>query len=62
MKKDIKLKLIVNIDYWDRYTEDWDITRNEAKETKENGNWYIHTNQYIADTLISNQIVELVNN
>jgi hypothetical protein len=58
----IKLKLLVSIDNWDRYTEEWDINPLEAIITNSNNNWYVKTNKDIADYLISNNMAELTNN
>jgi hypothetical protein len=58
----IKLKLLVSIDNWDRYTEEWDINPLEAIITNSNNNWYVKTNKDIADYLISKNMAELTNN
>jgi hypothetical protein len=58
----IKLKLLVSIDNWDRYTEEWDINPLEAIITNSNNNWYVKTNKDIADYLINNNMAELTNN
>lgn len=58
----IKLKLLVSIDNWDRYTEEWDINPLEAVETNKDGHWYIQTNKDISDYLINNNMAELINN
>ena len=61
MKK-IKVKLLITIDEWDKYTEDWDINSLEAIETQINKEWYIETNKDISDYLINNNMAELINN
>ncbi len=58
----MKLKLLVSIDNWDKYTEEWDINPLEAIITDSNGDWYVKTNKDIADCLISNNMAELTNN
>jgi hypothetical protein len=58
----MKLKLLVSIDNWDRYTEEWDINPLEAIITNSNNNWYVKTNKDIADYLISKNMAELTNN
>lgn len=58
----IKVKLLITIDEWDKYTEDWDINSLEAIETQINKDWYIETNKDISDYLINNNMAELINN
>ena len=58
----IKVKLLITIDEWDKYTEDWDINSLEAIETQINKDWYIETNKDISDYLIDNNMAELINN
>lgn len=58
----IKVKLLITIDEWDKYTEDWDINSLEAIETQINKEWYIETNKDISDYLINNNMAELINN
>lgn len=59
--KNIKVKLIVSIDEWDKYADFWAITKDEAKETQDNGNWYIETTEEIAEALIDNEIAKQLN-
>jgi hypothetical protein len=58
----IKVKLLITIDEWDKYTEDWDINSLEAIETQINKDWYVETNKDISDYLINNNMAELINN
>ena len=58
----IKVKLLITIDEWDKYTEDWDINSLEAIETQINKDWYIETKKDISDYLINNNMAELINN
>lgn len=57
MSKNIKMRLLISIDQWDKYAEYWQIT---CKEIYKNGQWYIHTNKDIANTLINNNMAELI--
>lgn len=58
----IKLRLLISIDEWDKYTEDWDINPLEAIETQIFKHWYIETNKDIADYLINNKMAVSINN
>jgi hypothetical protein len=57
----IKLKLLVSIDDWDKYAEMHGITPIEAEETQEHKNWYLNTDNHIAQVLINNKMAELNN-
>ena len=52
----VKLKLLISIDEWDKYTAEWDISEVEVEEYQENGVWVLQTNEEIADVLVSQEI------
>ena len=52
----IRLKLIIPVDEWDKYTSEWDISEVEVEEYQINGTWVLQTNEEIADVLVSQQI------
>ena len=53
-----KLKLVIPIDEWDKYTAEWEISEVEVEEYQENGVWLLQTNKEIAEILISQHIAE----
>jgi len=53
-----KLKLVIPIDEWDKYTAEWEINEVEVEEYQENGVWVLQTNKEIAEVLISQRIAE----
>jgi hypothetical protein len=53
-----KLKLVIPIDEWDKYTAEWEISEVEVEEYQENGVWVLQTNKEIAEVLISQRIAE----
>ena len=54
----IRLELVIPIDEWDRYTAEWDISEYEVEEHQVNGIWVLHTNEEIADVLVSQKIAK----
>jgi hypothetical protein len=52
----IRLKLIIPVDEWDKYTSEWDISEFEVEELFVNGNFVLQTNEEIADVLVNNKI------
>jgi hypothetical protein len=52
----IKLKLLISIDEWDKYTAEWDISEDEVVEYKVNDIWVLQTNEEIANVLVNQNI------
>lgn len=54
----IRLKLVIPIDEWDKYTAEWDISEAEVEEYQVNGEWVLQTSEEIADVLVSQNIAK----
>jgi len=52
----IKLKLLISIDEWDKYTAEWDISEDEVVEYKLDDIWVLQTNEEIANVLVNQNI------
>ena len=55
----IKVNLLISIDEWDKYAQEWKIT---SKEIYKNGEWYIKISKDIADNMINEKMAELIIN